>query len=323
MLRRVPGAALHYVVQGLLAVIGAQTGGWGIVTVAAPPGFESLCHRRAVGADVVPPGDICWRRRVVYRGQVLCAVLHRLHERVGHLINVVREVADAAVAPRRGALFQALRRNLHHVPLRRREHRLPFAVQRFRRQPLEVDLAADELRHVGELLREHVLPAARHHRHRAHAELAELVHRFGPRRDVDRLVLDAEVAQELLHLDAARAAGPPVNAQFIHEATFTPLTPCFSIVRATSPERFTSSANSRRYCAAAGRPLGAPIACCTPVIWPSRMREPGMRACSSTSFGFSPPSASSFCAMNASYDAGMPLVRTSWAFLNVRVRYRS
>src|SRR5207253_7622338 len=32
-----------------------------------------------------------------------------------------------------------------------------------------------------------------------------------------------------------------------HGATLTPRTPCFSIARATKPERFTSWANSRRY----------------------------------------------------------------------------
>src|SRR5882724_10464142 len=43
--------------------------------------------------------------------------------------------------------------------------------------------------------------------------------------------------------------------------TDTPRTPAFSIARATSPEAFTSSMNSRRYVAPWSRPLGIPSAC--------------------------------------------------------------
>src|SRR5207244_9737596 len=138
------------------------------------------------------------------------------------------------------------------------------------------------------LPRTYLSTAARDARPGAHTESALLVHPARPRQDVDRLVVDAEVRQQRLHLHTARAAGPPIDAQFAHVATFTPRTPCLSIARATNPDCFTSSANSRRYFAATARPFGAPIACCTPVICPSSTREPGVRSASSTSFGLSP-----------------------------------
>ena len=107
------------------------------------------------------------------------------------------------------------------------------------------ELPADEARNVLQRLGEHVFAAARHDRHGLHAEGEQILHRLRPRGDVDRLELDALLREELLHLDAARAAGPPIDLQIgIHGATVTPRTPCLSMVFATSPERFMSSTNS-------------------------------------------------------------------------------
>jgi hypothetical protein len=117
-----------------------------------------------------------------------------------------------SVAP----LLQPLRRNLHHVALRGLEHVQPLADQHFFRQPLDAHFPADEARHVFQRLREHIVAPARDDRHGAHAERTQLVHRFGLRGDVDRLVFDAQLGQKLLHLDAARASRPPIDSECFH-----------------------------------------------------------------------------------------------------------
>src|SRR5688572_17972196 len=78
---------------------------------------------------------------------------------------------------------------------------------------MEFNLPAEEARHIGELLREDVLGAAGDDGNGAHAQRAQLVHGFGLRRDVDRLVVDAEAREELLDPHAARTPGTPVDLE--------------------------------------------------------------------------------------------------------------
>jgi hypothetical protein len=88
-------------------------------------------------------------------------VVHRLQEGIRHLVHVVGEVADAAVAALDRALAHARRRNLHRVALCRAHHGEPLVHQRLRREALVFELGADEARHVLERLREHeLLPRA-------------------------------------------------------------------------------------------------------------------------------------------------------------------
>src|SRR5712692_149393 len=83
-------------------------------------------------------------------------------------------------------------------------------------------------------------------------------------------------------------------------ATETPRTACLSIVLATSPEAFASSANSRRYLAPEGRPCGVPIDCCTAEKRPSSTRDPGSFSASITRRGLSPARTSSLSFTNSS-----------------------
>src|SRR5258708_37026281 len=50
------------------------------------------------------------------------------------------------------------------------------------------------------------------------------------------------------------------------------------------------------------------------------MRAPGSLSTSWISRGFSPPSASSLCETNSSYEASIPFVRTSCACFSVRLK---
>src|SRR5258706_16226562 len=49
VLRRVPGAALHHVVQRLLAIVGLDLRSCRAIAVAAPPRVDPFCHRGPVG----------------------------------------------------------------------------------------------------------------------------------------------------------------------------------------------------------------------------------------------------------------------------------
>src|SRR5262245_60065647 len=58
MLRRVPGAALHDVMQRLLAVIGCELRLRCMGTIALPPAPEARAHRFAIVADMLDARDI-------------------------------------------------------------------------------------------------------------------------------------------------------------------------------------------------------------------------------------------------------------------------
>src|SRR5258707_13928661 len=63
VLRRVPGAALHHVVQRLLAIVGLDLRARRAIAVAAPPRIEPFCHPAAIGANVLDPRYARRRRR--------------------------------------------------------------------------------------------------------------------------------------------------------------------------------------------------------------------------------------------------------------------
>src|SRR5207248_6276650 len=77
VLRRMPGAALHDVMQRLLAVVGCHLAARDARTVAIPPALQPLSYALAIVPYLTDGSDIGRRRRVVDRGQVLHAVLHR------------------------------------------------------------------------------------------------------------------------------------------------------------------------------------------------------------------------------------------------------
>src|SRR6185503_4962096 len=183
---------------------------------------------------------------VVDRRQILDAVLDALEEGLRHLVDVVGEVADAAVPARRGALAELVLRNLLRVTLRHGKHVQPLLHQHFGRQARVAELDADEIRDVFERLREYVLLAARDDRNAAHAHLGQLGHRLRAHADVDRLEVDADAGQVFLDLDAARAALPPVDAQVVHHITTTPRTPCSAASFFTRPDLRRSATNSPR-----------------------------------------------------------------------------
>src|SRR5207245_4414833 len=97
-------------------------------------------------------------------------------------------------------------------------------------------------------------------------------------------------------------AGLEFHPAGLEGATETPRTACRAIAFATKPEVFTSSANSPRYFAAAGRPWGVPTDCCTAVKRPSRTRDPGSFAASVARRGLSPESTSSLSFTKISYE---------------------
>src|SRR6185436_6858100 len=153
------------------------------------------------------------------------------------LVDVVGEVADAAVPARRGTLAELVLRHLLRVTLRDRKHVQPLLHQHLGRQTRVAELDADKIRDVLERLREDVLLAARDDRDAAHAHLGELGHRLRTHADVDRLEIDADAGQVFLDLDAARAALPPVDAKIFHGYfTTTPRTPCSAAIFFTRPD---------------------------------------------------------------------------------------
>src|SRR5205807_5906646 len=91
--------------------------------------------------------------------------------------------------------------------------------------------------------------------------------------EIDRGAQPARRRQVLRELGAhalRRAAGreqgksgqrEPLHAAPACGATDTPRTPCVAMARATKPDAFASSTNSRRYFAPACRASGVPIAC--------------------------------------------------------------
>src|SRR5258706_5060654 len=216
VLRRMPRGTLEQLVQRAVPVVGLHLLRTGCFERRGRPAAQMLGDARAVRANILGRAHVRGRLRVVHRSQVRNPVLDCLQERIRDLIHVIGEIADAAVASFSRALVQPLRRHLHDMALRGFEHVEPFADQHLFRQALYADFFSDEARDVLERLREHVVAPARHYRYGAHAERAQLVHRLRLRRHVDRLVLDAELGEELLDLDAARASGPPVDSQCIH-----------------------------------------------------------------------------------------------------------
>ena len=81
-------------------------------------------------------------------------------------------------------------------------------------------------------------------------------------------------------------------------ATLRPRTLCSAMKRATSPEAFAFSTKSARKAAAAVLRRDVPMACCTAVNLPSRIRAPGIFSISESSLGRSPASTSSPSAAN-------------------------
>src|SRR5207249_11420274 len=86
-----------------------------LVGQRGPPALHARGNAGAVGADLLDGLHLRRRRRVVDRREVLDAVFDRLQEGVRHLVDVIRQVADAAVASRGGALVQPRGGQLHDV----------------------------------------------------------------------------------------------------------------------------------------------------------------------------------------------------------------
>src|ERR1044072_2052290 len=103
------GAEGGLVGGGLVPVVVLDLPAEGAAGQGAPPALHPGRDAVAVGADVVGRFHRRRRRRVVDRGQVLDAVLDGLQEGIRHLVDVIGEVADAAVAAGRGALAEAPR----------------------------------------------------------------------------------------------------------------------------------------------------------------------------------------------------------------------
>src|SRR5260221_3452758 len=112
-----PGAALEDVMQRLRAVVDLYCALAGFVGHCLPPVLKFLLYGKAIVTDLLDRPHVLGGRGVINGGQILDAVLHCLQKRVGYLIDVVREVADAAITPRGRALAEARRRKLQDVAL--------------------------------------------------------------------------------------------------------------------------------------------------------------------------------------------------------------